>query len=148
MQLVQARLEQQDRKIEAILSQLDDYENRSLWKNINLPVTINTPDLIPTLLTIFDKALDRPLQHPMEIECVHRALAPLNPDVHKQRDVIFKLLHFQNKDATMKGMRSRSHLNFEGMKIYFFPDLLHQTLALHKDVCPLLEALKHEGAMF
>lgn len=56
-------MEQQDRTIEGLLSQLDDYENRSRRNNLwirGLPESVKLATLISTLLFAFSKMLSTP----------------------------------------------------------------------------------------
>lgn len=45
-------------------------------------------------------------------------------------------------------MWKQSHLDLEGYKLYSFPDLSHNTLAMHKALKSLLDVLRKEGAVY
>ena len=69
----------QDNHIESLLSQLDDYENRSRRSNIRirgLPGATGARDIIPTLQGIFKELLGLSPTETVEIDRAHRALSP------------------------------------------------------------------------
>lgn len=144
LHFLKSRMEHQDCRIEGLLSQLDDFENRSRRKNFRIcwkSESVKTTALITTLLSAFTDILGKPPTLPIKIEWAHRALGPVNPDINKPRDVICKLLRYQGKETIMRGMRRRPYLEFEGTKLLFFPDLSRWTLEL-------LDALRNTRATY
>lgn len=67
----------QDQRIETLISQLDDYENRSRRSNIRirgLPEATAAKDIVPTLQGIFREILGLYPTEAVQIDKAHRAL--------------------------------------------------------------------------
>lgn len=119
-----------DRRLEALLDQMDNLENGSRRVNIRirgLPEATGPRD-IPTLQGVFKQILDRQVPEHIEIDRAHRALRPPSENPDKPRDIICKLHKYFLKERMMNQVRGVRHLDFDGAKLSFFPDLSRRTL--------------------
>ena len=135
----------QDYQIEALLTQLDDYENRSRRSNIRirgLPEATGASDIVPTLQGIFKELLGLSPNDKVEIDRAHRALRPQSQDAENPRDIICKLHRYTVKDRIMQLMRKRPYFDFDGARLFFYQGLSRRTLMQRRALSPLLESLR------
>lgn len=145
LQALKDRCRSQDRRIEALLDQMDDAENRSRRVNIRirgLPEATGQRDIVPTLQGVFKQILGRQAPEHIEIDRAHRALRPPSEDPDKPRDIICKLHKYSLKEQIMTQVRGLRHVDFDGAKLSFFPDLSRRTLMQRRALKPLLAALQ------
>lgn len=103
--MLQEKCTAQDHKMEALISQLDDFENRSRRANIRIrgmPEATTPRDIIPSMVRVFREILGLPDTAPVEINWAHRALKLPSQDPESPWDIIFKLHKYTAKDRIMQ----------------------------------------------
>ena len=144
LQALTEHCKRQDRRLEALLDQMDDFENRSRRVNIRirgLPEATGPREIIPTLQGVFKQILGRQAPDYIEIDRAHRALRPPSDDPEKPRDIICNLHKYSLKEHIMAQVTGVRHVDFDGAQLTFFPDLSRRTLMQHRALKPLLGAL-------
>ncbi|KAL1252707.1 hypothetical protein QQF64_017400 [Cirrhinus molitorella] len=58
----------------------------------------------------------------IEIERAHRLYANEDSTRKKARTLIFKLLHYNDRQVILKEARNSPSMSYEGAKLWFFPD--------------------------
>lgn len=135
----------QDHRINSLLDQMDDFENRSCRVNIRirgLPEATGPWDIVPTLQGVFKQIFDHQAPDSIEINRAHRALRPPSEDPDKPRDIICKLHKNSLKERIMFKVSEIHHVDFDGANLTFFPDLCRCTLMQCLALKPLLEVLQ------
>ena len=89
-------------QIQRLMLAQDDQENRARRNNIRvrgLPEVIETKDLAPVITAIFNDLLQKDKEAPIELDRVHRAIGPKNPNPgHPQgRDLQGPFLRHQRR---------------------------------------------------
>lgn len=151
MSALQLRCAAQDQKLDLLLSQLDNFENRSRRANIRIrgmPEATAPRDIIPSLQGIFREILDLPDTEPIEIDRAHRALRPPSQDADNPRDIICKLHKYTLKERIMQKMRNRPYFDFDGAHLCFFQDISRRTLMQRRALKPVLLALQEAGLTY
>lgn len=137
--------------METLLSQNDDFENRSRRANIcicGLPEATVPKDIIPSLVGVFREILELPDTVPIEIDQAHRALRPTSQDVDNPRDNICKLHKYSLKERIKQKMRKRPFFYFDGAHLFFNQDISRCTLMQHRALKLLLAALQEVGLLY
>lgn len=138
------RCKMQDHRINSLLDQMDDFENRASRVNIHirgLPEATGPRDIVPTVQGVFKKILGHQTPDHIEINQIHRALRPPSEDPDKPRHIICKLHKYSLKERIMFQVRGICHVDFDGVILTFFPDLSRCTLMQPHALKPLLEVL-------
>lgn len=151
MSALQMRCAAQDQKLDSLLSQLDNFENRSRRANIRtrgMPEATAPKDIIPSLQGIFREILELPDTAPIEIDRAHRALKPPSQDVDNPRDIICKLHKYTIKERIMQKMRYSPFFDFDGAHLCFFQDISKRTLMQRQALKPVLVALQEAGLTY
>lgn len=120
-------------------------ENRARRNNIRirgLPESIDTKDLAPAVIAIFDDLIQKDKDTPLELDQVHRALGPKNPNLEHPRDVICRVHFYAIKDAIMQAARAQEAIYFNGTQILLLPDISKLTLDMRRALKPLTGALQ------
>lgn len=128
-------------KIEALICQLDDMENRSRRANIRirgLPEATVPKDLIPMLQGVFRHILNLPAQP-------HRSLLD---DPESPRDIICKLHKYTLKERIMQKMGKRPVFDFDGAHLSVYQNLFRCTLMQRRALCPLLPVIQAAGLTY
>lgn len=151
LQALQAHSKMQDQRIDSLLDQLDDVENRSRRVNIRirgLPEATGPRDIIPSLQGLFTQILGREAPDHIEIDRAHRALRPPSEDPDKPRDIICKLHKYTVKERIMFHVRGMRHVDFDGAQVSLFPDLSRRTLMQRRALKPLLAVLQEAHLVY
>lgn len=136
---LQMRCVAEDQRLEMLLSQLGDFENRSRNANIgicSLPEATAPKDIIPSLVGIFREILELPDTVPIEIDQAHGALRPPSQDTDNPRDIICKLYKYTLKERIMQKMCNKPIFYFDGARLFFYQDISRHTLMQHRASLP------------
>lgn len=131
--------------------QLEDLDNKSRRKNIRLrglPESVDPTHMETIVRAIFNAALNRPPESPMDIERVHRALRPKMRDTDPPRDVVCCMGNTALKEEITRAVRDGGRLRYEETDLQLFQDLATFTLLQRKAFRPLLTALRAKGATY
>ena len=132
-------------QIQQLMLSQDDQENRARRNNIRvrgLPETVESKDLASVVIAIFNGLLQKDKEAIIELDRVHRALGPKNPNINYPRDVICRVHFFAVKDAIMQAARAQDSILFEETRIHLLPDVSKLTLDLRRALKPLTGALQ------
>lgn len=127
----------QDQQIEALISQLDDYENHSHRSNIRIR---ELPEATGA------KASPRPPQ--WRLTGHTEPYDPPPSSCNNPRDIICKLHKYTVKDQIMQLMRKCPYFDFDGARLLFYQDLSSRTLMQRRALQPLLESLRTAGITY
>lgn len=128
--------------------QVLDLENRSRRDNVRLrgiPETVGADIFEATVTSIFNYYLSRPLEEPIKIDRLHRALATRNIRNGPPRDVICKLHNFPQKDAIIRGGWEKGPFEVQGSQVIILQDLAPKTLGMRKILKPLVDIVKSKA---
>lgn len=117
------------RKLDTLLSQLDDFDNCSRRVNSRirgLPEATVPKDIIPSRTGIFREILVLADTVPIEIDWAHQALRPSSQDADNPRDIICKL--YTLKERIMQKMRNKQFFYFDGAHLIFYQDISRRIL--------------------
>lgn len=145
LQAHEAILHDHTLQIQQLIYHQDDQENRARRNNIRirgLPESVENTDLSPAVIAIFNDLLHKEKEAPIELDRVHRALGPKNPNLEHPRDVICRVHFYAIKDAIMKAARSQDAIYFNGTPISLLPDVSKLTLDMRRALKPLTSALQ------
>lgn len=134
----------QNLRINSMLDQMDDLENRSCRINIRIrgvPEATVPQDIVPTLQGVFKQILGLEVPTYIEIDRAHRALCLPSEDPDKSQDIISKLHKYSLKQCIMFHVRGTCFVDIDGAKLSIFPDLSCRTLLQRRAMKPLLEVL-------
>lgn len=131
--------------------QVEDLDNRGRRHNVRVrgvPEGIDTPTLPQAICSIFNNLLDRPVDTPIEMERLHRALRPPPRDSEPPRDVVCCIVNFPLKEEIPRKARERGRILFNGTEIKLFQDLSQITLQNRRALRPLLETLRSRNIQY
>lgn len=112
-------------RVEELQEKLWLYEDKARQNNlrlVGLPEGAESSNAIQFLQTQIPKWLLALQGKVIEIERAHRLYANEDSSRKKARTLIFKLLRYNDRQAILKEARNSSSLNYEGTKLWFFPD--------------------------
>ncbi|XP_073473806.1 vomeronasal type-2 receptor 116-like [Aquarana catesbeiana] len=133
--------------IQQLMYHQDDQENRARRNNIRirgLPESVETTDLAPAVIAIFNNLLHKDKDAPLELDRVHRALGPKNPNLEHPRDFICRLHFYAIKDTIMKAARVQDAIYFNETPVSLLPDVSKLTLDMRRALKPLTSALQEK----
>lgn len=79
---------------------------------------------------------------PLELDHVHRALGPKNPNLEHPRDVICRVHFYAIKADMMQEEHTQEAIYFNGAQVFLVPDLSKVTLDMCRALKPLIGALQ------
>ncbi|KAL1255103.1 hypothetical protein QQF64_013164 [Cirrhinus molitorella] len=124
------------------------YEDKSRQNNlrlVGLPEGAEGGNAIQFLQTQIPKWLLALQGKVIEIERTHRLYANEDSTRKKARTVIFKLLHYNDRQAILKEARNSPSLSYEGAKLWFFPDFSKGTSQKRKAISERRKRLQQLG---
>lgn len=145
------RLDMHESQIQTLYSLIEDQDNRNRRNNIRirgLPEAMGVEDLPETVKGIFISILGTIESVNLEIDRVHRALGPRNPDPAKPRDIICRIHYFRVKEDIMRKARTKGLIEYKGNTIQLLSDLCHFTLEKRKALKPLLVLLQDRNISY
>lgn len=128
-----------------------DLENRGRRNNIRLrgiPETIGPDKLWDTVLTILNFYRGQPSQERLELDRVHRVPGPRGNNANNPRDVLCRVHFFQDKDTILRTAWDKGPYHLEGARVILLQDLAKNTLAMRRQLKPLLEVALQQGATY
>lgn len=132
-------------QIQQLMYHQDDQENRARRNNIRirgLPESVETKDLAPAVIAMFNELLQKDKDAPLELDRIHRALGPKSQNLEHPRDVICRVHFYAVKDAIMQAARSQNAVHFNGTAVSLLPDISKLTLDMRRALKPLTGALQ------
>uniref|UniRef100_H3AZW1 L1 transposable element RRM domain-containing protein n=1 Tax=Latimeria chalumnae TaxID=7897 RepID=H3AZW1_LATCH len=124
---LQSKVTTVQKDTEKLMNKCDDLENHSRRSNlclIGLPEGSEGDNSCQFLETWFPTLLNlQHVPHKLEINRAHCALIPKPPPSERPHMLIFKLLHYQDRELILKRARELKNLTFQGNRIHLFPDL-------------------------
>lgn len=122
----------------------DDQEKWSR-RNIRirgLPETVETKDLAFAATVMFNQLLQKPEDATLELDRIHGALGPKNPNPAFPRDVICRVHFYAVEAEIMQAARKQDSNLLNGTRVSLLPDLSKLALDMSKDLKPLTGALQ------
>lgn len=139
------RIDRHEEYIQTLFLLHEDLENRNRRNNIRLrgiPEATGLEDLFHTVKSIFSHFLGSPADLDLELNRVHRALGPRNPDPANPRDVLCRVHFFGAKEKIMGKARQHGPIDFDRATVTLLTDLSKYTLDKRKALKPLLNLLR------
>ncbi|KAM9319837.1 protein mono-ADP-ribosyltransferase PARP4 [Gastrophryne carolinensis] len=130
---------------------LDDLENRGRRNNVKLrgiPEEMGGDRLRTVAQSIFNSLLDRRPETTYRIERIHRVMSRPQGGPGSPRDVLCRLLSFEDREEIVKTAWERGTVNWNGTRITILPDFSRRTLHMRRLLRPLLEKIKSSGASY
>lgn len=122
--------------------QQDDIENRNGCNNIQirgLPESVEPKDLQMAVTAIFNQLLQKPKDDPIELNRVHMASGPRNPDPYFLPHVGLISTGLKRPSCVLPALKT---LYSNDTPVMILPDLSSQTLTTRKPLTQLLQAHK------
>ncbi|KAI4884966.1 hypothetical protein NFI96_003671 [Prochilodus magdalenae] len=142
---LETALAETQRKNELLRLKLDDLEGRSRRNNIKI---VGVPEgeekgkptefvtgLLPKLLGATHFA------EPLIVDRAHRVLQPKPPEGAKPRTIIARV-HFYTEKERILRLRAGRNLDYNGHKIYIFPDYTAEVLSQRRSFRDVMQALR------
>lgn len=123
----QEAVKNHEEKLNSLLDQMDDQENRDRRQNIRiqgLAEVKGAMDLFQTVTGLFRQILGPQAPDVIKIDRVHRSLSYVHQNTDRPRDIVCKLHKFTMKEAIMKAARNNPRIEHEDCQIPLFPDLI------------------------
>lgn len=124
---------------------MEDLDNRGRCPNLRIrgmPESIELEQLSPTVVSLFNDLVNRPLQSQIAMERIHRAFRPKGEEADPPRDIICCIVDYKLKEEILKQARSKAQALHAGAHIQIFQDLSSITLQHRRDLKPLLDTLR------
>lgn len=117
-------------QIAALLSKVDDLENRSRRSNIRIvgvPEKEEGRDPVTFFESWLMEVMGKNILSPFfAIERAHRVPARPPPPGAPPRPILMKLLHFRDRDAILRAAREKGDITLQGRKVSFYPDFSNE----------------------
>lgn len=131
--------------ITSALLHLEDQENRSRRKNVQIrgvPEDVPPGEITNAVTAIFASLVGEEKASQIIIERAHRALRPKPSENGPPRDIICGLLNYLDTAAILKAARETNDVTYNGARLQFYQDLASSTLAKRRALKPVTEALR------
>uniref|UniRef100_H2ZZZ3 L1 transposable element RRM domain-containing protein n=1 Tax=Latimeria chalumnae TaxID=7897 RepID=H2ZZZ3_LATCH len=127
IQNVDSSIQNLQTKIVWLQEKADDLENRSRRSNlqlVGLPEGEEGKDSVAFLEDWLPSFLNLPDQEKkIEIEQAHQTFVPRSSDANKPRMILFKLLHFRDKELLLRQACNLGSLTYKNKPLHLFPDM-------------------------
>lgn len=130
---------------------IEDLENRHRRSNlrfIGIPETIKPAQLLEYVTTMIPSALGLPPNDERAIERVHRMGPERSATLTRNRPVIAKYFHFQDKEAILRAYRRVKELKIESNKILIFQDYSAALSQKRREFSPICKELIQRNIRF
>lgn len=98
--------------------------------------------------SVFNRYLDRPRDTTITIDWVHKTFGP-NPNMpDRPSDVLCCLHSFNLKEEILLQAWPVGVLEFDGVAIHLFPDIVRRTLMMRRALKPLLDSIGEKGLTY
>uniref|UniRef100_H3AR08 L1 transposable element RRM domain-containing protein n=1 Tax=Latimeria chalumnae TaxID=7897 RepID=H3AR08_LATCH len=134
--------------LEAVLTKVDNLENRSCRNNIRIvgfPENVEEGNPISFLSKKIPELLGLESGMDLNIERAHRTLAPCPAPGQHPRAFVVRFLKFQTKELVLCAARSKGTIKWNESSIHFFPDLSHKLQARQQRFAGVRRRLHDKG---
>uniref|UniRef100_H3ADR5 L1 transposable element RRM domain-containing protein n=1 Tax=Latimeria chalumnae TaxID=7897 RepID=H3ADR5_LATCH len=120
-------LQKENSKIKELEARAEDIKNRSRRNNIRVSSILEGLeglDMVTFIQSLISEALKLPedSEASIEIDRAYRALCPKPASTDRHRQVIIRLLRWQDWEWTLKATRTQGQIVWQNHKIYFDQD--------------------------
>lgn len=145
------KIDKAERQILLLQKELEDSNNRARRNNIRLigaPEGVEAGDLREYLGNILPSLLKTTFLKDLEIDRAHRVPTNMALNRTTPRPIIFRLLRYQQAEQILAAARANHHLEIDGHKVSFFPDLSKPTMDRRKKLLAYRPRLQQLQARF
>uniref|UniRef100_H3AK90 L1 transposable element RRM domain-containing protein n=1 Tax=Latimeria chalumnae TaxID=7897 RepID=H3AK90_LATCH len=140
-----------DLKIAILAQRLDDQENRARRNNLHIlgfPEQMEKGKPIQFLQEVLPKLLGFADGTQLELEWAHRSLVPRPAAGQWPRPFIVQFLRFLVKEVVIRKAREVEVLDWEGNKIFIFPNLSRELQEKRKKIMEVKKRLRDIGVKY
>lgn len=130
------------------MEDLDNWRHRNNFRVQGIPDSVEQDQIQHAVSAIINDLLDRPLATVIEMKRIHGVLHPRGRDTDPPRGIVCCLTSFRLKKDILRKACKRIQISYWGADIKIIQDLSNITLQHQKDLHPLLEVLRAQGAHY
>ncbi|CAH2295381.1 Hypothetical predicted protein [Pelobates cultripes] len=132
---------------------IEDLDNRGRRNNLRIRGIPEAPEgtnenITQTLTNLFNQLLGRPVDTPIKLDRVHRAIRPKVLANETPRDIICRIHHFPIKETILQKAKQIRDITFSDRKVQIFQDLAQSTLIARRALRPITKALSDRNICF
>uniref|UniRef100_A0A667XKH9 L1 transposable element RRM domain-containing protein n=1 Tax=Myripristis murdjan TaxID=586833 RepID=A0A667XKH9_9TELE len=146
------RVKQLEKDNSYLLDKVDDLENRSRRSNlrfVGVQESAEGSDIIGFMSRLIPQLLGRDaFPTPVIIERAHRSPTSRQSDRPGPRSIMIKLLNFQDKVKILRLAREKINLEFNGKRIFIYPDFSPNLVKRRRSYVPVKRKLRKLNLKF